>query len=398
MLGSSVPGSEVGTVGRFLQQAGRARPRDSACSIARRMKTSSASGSNSAHEGAAGGGDINYSPALTANWHTAGSKAHSNLVSLGSRGSWCPLLMSPAVEREESPNITRDHPGAPGDGQPGWALATEDVLSIWHLGCSALASTTPSLGTLSCSHLFPCPLWSRVSGTVPPLRPLHGTEWVAGAGGLQYSRVAAPLSHSGGRRAARRCCCGRPPARWRRRCYHPKEGRRAVGKSFGTGSRGKHSWIPAPYAVHDGDIAGRLSQQQLHRLHAAVLAGAHQRGRALLVLQVHVRPAGEQGFHHLLPSVADGQHQRRLAGLRDTRDAARKVVALIPLIPLLPQCPPSTSLPRWSPNTLPVYCPHQVWGPALGVGSGGEYGSVHCPRGAQDVVAPIPHPPGWPWR
>lgn len=160
MLGSSVPGSEVGTVGCFLQQAGRVRPRDSACSIARRMKTSSASGSNSAHGGAAGGGDINYSPALTASWHAAGSKAHSNLVSLGSRGSWCPLLMSPAVEREGSPNITRDHPGAPGDGQPGWALATEDALSIWHPGYSALASTTPSLGTLSCSHLFPCPLWS----------------------------------------------------------------------------------------------------------------------------------------------------------------------------------------------------------------------------------------------
>lgn len=62
MLGSSVTWSEGGTVGRFLQQAGRARPRDSACSIDRRMKTSSASGSDSAHEGAAGGGGHKLQP------------------------------------------------------------------------------------------------------------------------------------------------------------------------------------------------------------------------------------------------------------------------------------------------------------------------------------------------
>lgn len=37
---------------------------------------------------------------MVASWHAAGSKGHSNSVSLGSQGSWCLLLMSPAAERE----------------------------------------------------------------------------------------------------------------------------------------------------------------------------------------------------------------------------------------------------------------------------------------------------------
>lgn len=103
-----------------------------------------------------------------------------------------------------------------------------------------------------------------------------------------------------------------------------------VERGLGTGhSVGCPGPVAEPYTVHDGDVAGGLSQQQLHGLHAAVLAGAHQRGRALLVLQVHVGPAGEQSVHHLLPAMADGQHQRRLASLQG-RDAARP-----PLPPLL---------------------------------------------------------------
>lgn len=119
-----------------------------------------------------------------------------------------------------------------------------------------------------------------------------------------------------------------------------------LGRGLGPGA-GEHAWAPAPYAVHDGDVAGGLSQQQLHGLHSAVLAGAHQRSRALLVLQVHVSSAGEQGFHHLLPSVADGQHQRRLASLRDVRDAAGTVVppARPPAAPV-PAGALSTCLPR----------------------------------------------------
>lgn len=50
-----------------------------------------------------------------------------------------------------------------------------------------------------------------------------------------------------------------------------------------------------------------------------MLAGAHQGGRTLLVLHVDVGSTGEQGLHHLLPAVADGQHQRRLASLRGKR-------------------------------------------------------------------------------
>lgn len=50
-------------------------------------------------------------------------------------------------------------------------------------------------------------------------------------------------------------------------------------RGLGTGhSVGCPGPAAEPYTVHDGDVAGGLSQQQLHGLQAAVLAGAHQRG------------------------------------------------------------------------------------------------------------------------
>lgn len=47
----------------------------------------------------------------------------------------------------------------------------------------------------------------------------------------------------------------------------------------------------------------------------AVLAGAHQRRGALVVLHVDVGPLSQQGPNHVHPAVTDRQHEPRLAGL-----------------------------------------------------------------------------------
>lgn len=62
-------------------------------------------------------------------------------------------------------------------------------------------------------------------------------------------------------------------------------------------------------------IAARLSQQQLDDLHVAMLAGAHERSGALIVLDVDVGPAGQQPLHHVDPPVTNGQHEGRLSCL-----------------------------------------------------------------------------------
>ena len=67
--------------------------------------------------------------------------------------------------------------------------------------------------------------------------------------------------------------------------------------------------------VHDGDVAAGLVQEQRDDLRAAVLAGAHQSGGSLVVLNVDVHAAVQQRPHHLLTPVAHRQHQRRLARL-----------------------------------------------------------------------------------
>lgn len=71
-----------------------------------------------------------------------------------------------------------------------------------------------------------------------------------------------------------------------------------------------------PYVIDDGNVASRLLQEQLDNLGAAVFAGTHQRRGPLVVLHVHVSAALQQRPHHLLPTVADRQHQRRLARLQ----------------------------------------------------------------------------------
>lgn len=69
------------------------------------------------------------------------------------------------------------------------------------------------------------------------------------------------------------------------------------------------------YVVLQVAVAARLGQQQLNDLHVPVLAGAHERGGALVVLDVDVGPAGQQALHHVDPPVTDGQHEGCLSRL-----------------------------------------------------------------------------------
>lgn len=50
-------------------------------------------------------------------------------------------------------------------------------------------------------------------------------------------------------------------------------------------------------------------QQQCSDLLVDVLAGTHEGRGAIVILDVDVRLAGEQGFDHVHPPVADRQHQ-----------------------------------------------------------------------------------------
>lgn len=72
----------------------------------------------------------------------------------------------------------------------------------------------------------------------------------------------------------------------------------------------------ATHAVAERGVAAGLTQQQLDDLHVAVLAGAHQRRGALVVLDVDVGPVSQQGPNHVHPAVADRQHQPRLTRLK----------------------------------------------------------------------------------
>lgn len=69
------------------------------------------------------------------------------------------------------------------------------------------------------------------------------------------------------------------------------------------------------YVVLQVAIAAWLSQQQLHDLHVPMLAGTHQGGGALIVLDVDVSPTGQQALHHVYPPVTDRQHESRLSCL-----------------------------------------------------------------------------------
>lgn len=70
------------------------------------------------------------------------------------------------------------------------------------------------------------------------------------------------------------------------------------------------------HTVAERGVTARPGQQQLDDLDVAVLAGAHERRRALVVLDVDVGAVSQQGSNHVHPAVTDRQHQPRLAGLR----------------------------------------------------------------------------------
>lgn len=63
------------------------------------------------------------------------------------------------------------------------------------------------------------------------------------------------------------------------------------------------------HTVGDGNVTAGHGQQQRRDLLVAMLAGTHEGRGAVVILDVDVRLAGEQGFDHVHPSVADRQHQ-----------------------------------------------------------------------------------------
>lgn len=74
--------------------------------------------------------DVRYSPMLMgAGWHGAGPSwiPRSNLVSFGSQGSLWLSVVSPAAERAESQDVTRDPSNKSWWGPPGWFPATKSV-------------------------------------------------------------------------------------------------------------------------------------------------------------------------------------------------------------------------------------------------------------------------------
>lgn len=73
---------------------------------------------------------------------------------------------------------------------------------------------------------------------------------------------------------------------------------------------------PEPHLVRQPDLAARLGQKEPDDVGVALPAGHHQGRRPLLVLQVDVGLAGEEGSHHVVPLVADPQYQGGLASLQ----------------------------------------------------------------------------------
>lgn len=73
--------------------------------------------------------------------------------------------------------------------------------------------------------------------------------------------------------------------------------------------------LETAYIVLQVAIAAWLGQQQLDDLHVPVLAGTHQGGGALVVLNVDVSPTGQQALHHVYPPMTDGQHEGCLSCL-----------------------------------------------------------------------------------
>ena len=69
------------------------------------------------------------------------------------------------------------------------------------------------------------------------------------------------------------------------------------------------------YIVFDVRIAVGAVEQEAHDVDVALLAGAHESGRSVLVLRVAVRAGLEQQADGVLVAVSDGERERRLAAL-----------------------------------------------------------------------------------
>lgn len=77
------------------------------------------------------------------------------------------------------------------------------------------------------------------------------------------------------------------------------------------------------HAVSERDVAAGHRQQQPGDLLVAVFAGTHEGRGAVVVLHIDVCLAGQQGFDHVHPAVADRQHQGRLSCLAGVRNTVR---------------------------------------------------------------------------
>lgn len=105
-----------------------------------------------------------------------------------------------------------------------------------------------------------------------------------------------------------------------------------------------HTSHRTAHVVQEGGIAAWLGQQQPNSIQAPVLAGTHERCGPICILCVHICPTGQQGCHHVLTAVADGQHEGCLpclgskeadrtgkgAGEREVRDGLALKVDLEP--------------------------------------------------------------------
>ena len=69
------------------------------------------------------------------------------------------------------------------------------------------------------------------------------------------------------------------------------------------------------HIVSQHGVAVGVGQQHLDNLGVAVLAGAHERRGAVLVLTVDLRPRLQQQPHHVRLAVTHRQHQGRLTRL-----------------------------------------------------------------------------------
>ena len=72
-----------------------------------------------------------------------------------------------------------------------------------------------------------------------------------------------------------------------------------------------------------------LCQQQSDDVGVSVLAGAHERRGALVILQVDVGPSVQQSPHHVRPAVTHSQHQSRLTGLHTDHGVRQETVLMM---------------------------------------------------------------------